>query len=134
MRNQKALESIQNKAARFATRDYSRESSVSAMKTQLGWPSLQSRRTYRDLTMWYKIHYGLVRIVFPPVVTLATRQTRHGHELSYVQILPRVDCFKYSYFVRTIPAWNVAPDNAVYAASVTTFQRLVLAQIGSRQP
>lgn len=39
-----ALEGVQNRAARFIVRDYSRHSSVSAMKTRLGLELLQSRR------------------------------------------------------------------------------------------
>ena len=59
------IESIQRRAARFVRGDYSRTSSVSSITRELGWASLQSRRTVHDLTLFYKIHSGAVIIQFP---------------------------------------------------------------------
>ena len=52
-------------AAHFVNSDYSRQSSVSSMLTDLNWPSLQSRRRICDLGMFYKIHRGQVNFSVP---------------------------------------------------------------------
>ena len=56
------LESIQNRSARFVCNNYSWESSVSAMKNELGWLNLAERRREIRLTMLLKIVHGLVEI------------------------------------------------------------------------
>ena len=45
--------------------------SVTALKKDLNWPTLQKRRNTSGLIMWYKVHFGLVAINFPPVVLTA---------------------------------------------------------------
>ena len=47
------IESIQRRAARFVRGDYSRTSSVSSITRELGWASLQSRRTVHDLLHYF---------------------------------------------------------------------------------
>ena len=49
------LEKVQNAAARFITNTYGKDTSVTALKDQLGWPSLQERRRNRRLNCLYKI-------------------------------------------------------------------------------
>ena len=51
------LEKIQRRAAQWVLSDYRRQSSVTAMLTQLGWPTLLNRLTSR-LTFLYKIIHG----------------------------------------------------------------------------
>ena len=56
------VEAVQRRAARFATGDYQRTSSVTAMLQQLQWQTLQSRRAYAQTVMMYRIVYNLVDI------------------------------------------------------------------------
>ena len=110
------LESVQNKAARFVCRDYSRTTSVSGLKSSLKWDSLESRRNTKDCVMWYKVHNHLVHMKFPTAVTQKPRIGRHDHQLAYLHISPRIDAYKYSCFVRAIPMWNGLPAAAVHGA------------------
>ena len=52
-RNMNNIESIPRGAARFVSSDYDRTSSVTSMIKELGWSSLQSRRTLHDLTRFF---------------------------------------------------------------------------------
>ena len=95
------IESIQRRAARFVRGDYSRTSSVSSITRELGWASLQSRRTVHDLTLFYKIHSGAVIIQFPPELVSTVRRTRAGqqHNRTFIHPCTSVDSYKYSFFV-----------------------------------
>ena len=63
--------------------------------------------------MWYKVHNHLVHMKFPKAVTQKPRLGRHDHQLAYLHISPRIDAYKYLYFVRAIPTWNGLPAAAV---------------------
>ena len=49
------IEKVQRRAARWVTNDYSSYSSVTDMLSNLGWRSLENRRTDTRLAMFYKI-------------------------------------------------------------------------------
>ena len=59
------VESIQRRAARFVCNDYCRSSSLNTMLSNLGRQDLETRRRIADLTMFFKIEMGNVRISFP---------------------------------------------------------------------
>ena len=128
------LESVQNKAARFVTRNYSRYSSVTNIKQQLNWPPLYQRRQARDCIMWYKIHHNLVNLPFPVQMVSKPRLGRLDHHYAYLQLTPRVDAYKHSFFVRTIPQWNSLPSCVVSAPSLQIFKRLVLSHFCGLNP
>ena len=117
------IESIQRRAARFVRGDYSRTSSVSSITRELGWASLQSRRTVHDLTLFYKIHSGAVIIQFPPELVSTVRRTRASqqHNRTFIHPCTSVDFYKYSFFVRTVPYWNSLPPSVINANSTTSF-------------
>ena len=54
------IEKVQRRAARWVLNDYSSYSSVTDMLSNLGWRSLENRRTDTCFAMFYKIVYGLV--------------------------------------------------------------------------
>ena len=56
------LEAVQCRSARWATRDYQRNSSVTQMLQVLNWRTLEQRRINSQLTLMYKITYDLVAI------------------------------------------------------------------------
>ena len=126
------LESVQNKAARFVCRDYSRTTSVSQLKTSLKWDPLEARRKAKDCVMRYKVHNHLVHLTFPTTVTPKPRLGRHDHQLAYRHLSPRIDAYKHSFFVRTIPMWNGLPATTVATPTLQAFQRLALAHFRSQ--
>jgi len=78
-------ESVQNRAARFTTGDYRRTSSVTAMKEQLHWQTLQQRRHQAKVTMLYKVRNGLVAVPAEQYLISSARTTR-GNQYKYMHI------------------------------------------------
>ena len=56
------LESVQQRAARWATRDYRYTSSATSMLQDLNWRTLDQRRIDSRLIMMYKVTHDLVAI------------------------------------------------------------------------
>ena len=59
------VESVQRRAARFVCNDYCHSSSVNTMLSNLGRQDLETCRKITDLTLFFKIKTGNVRISFP---------------------------------------------------------------------
>ena len=121
-----SLDAVQRQAARFVTSNYDRYASVSQMLQELNWDSLAIRRSVHQCTMFYKIRNNFVNIPFPSCIIPATRLGRNTNIFAYQLIQARVNTFKYSFFVRTIPLWNKLPTSVVSAASVHQFQSMAL--------
>ena len=128
------IEAIQRQAARFVSNNYERTASVTDMLKILEWESLATRRLLNQCSMFYKIHFSLVNIPFPSCVIPATRQGRANNILSFNIIQSRVNTYKYSFFVRTIPIWNRLPTTVVQASSIKQFQTLALPVLREMQP
>ena len=56
------LEMVQRRAVRFVKSDYSRTSTVTAMRQNLGWDTLQQRRDQARLSMVFRITHQQVDI------------------------------------------------------------------------
>ena len=121
-RNINALEKVQRRAARFAFRDYSRDSSVNQMLTELQWPLLADRRENHRLSFMFKATRGLISIALNNYITIAGRTTRHKHNLHFDHLYARTDVYKYSFFPRTIPAWNRLSRDIIDSGSLMTFK------------
>jgi hypothetical protein len=117
-----ALEAVQRQAARFVCNNYERTASVTQMLQRLEWDSLATRRLLNQCAMFFKIHHGLVNITFPIVVTPHVRPGRTTNTLSYQPIRSRVNTYRYSFFVRTIPIWNGLPQPVISAETGSQFQ------------
>ena len=104
--NKKKIEMVQRRAARYVNNDYQPTSSVSNMLQNLGWPSLQDRRKVRRLVLFFKIHNGLAAIDTNRYLKPMNRESRHTHEMSYKVPPSKTDYHMYSFFPRTIRAWN----------------------------
>ena len=114
--------------ARFVNSYYSRYSSVSAMLTDLTWPSLQSRHRICDLGMFYEIHRGQVNISHPYDLTsvpAVCSRTRASHDLKFRLPFSSVDAYKHSFPVRSIPVRNALSADVVRSASYPEFIRRV---------
>ena len=119
------VESVQRRAARFVCNDYCRSSNVNTMLSNLGWQDLETRRKITDLTMFFKIKTGNVRISFPndlrevhrPYLTRGSAQ----HPFQFQRYSSTINAHKYSFFVRTVPAWNALSPVSVSADSFAVF-------------
>lgn len=123
------IEMVQRRAARFVLNDYSRFSHVTPMIEHLGWDSLEDRRLLFQTTMFYKILMGHVGISFPPEVHEITRATRLLNSRPFQQIRVSNDVYKFSFYPRTIVAWNNLP---IYEdVNINNFKTIALAAIKS---
>ena len=84
------LKKIQRGAACFVKNDYSCYSSVSNMLNHLFWPTLEQRRKYIKLVMFFKIIHGLVNISIPLTFSPFNSITR-GHHSRYTLPSIRTD-------------------------------------------
>ena len=57
--------------------------------------------------MFYKIHYGLVDITLPQIIRPNPRPGRGQHQLRYHHLQTNLDVYRYSFFPRIIPVWNM---------------------------
>ena len=75
------LEAMQHRAARFATGDWRRRSSVTAMLQEFQWQSLQERRTRSKIIIFHRIINGQMAVPHSHLSTpspYATRNTTAG--------------------------------------------------------
>ena len=85
------------------------------------------RRTNRRLTIFHKAingHLALPTGNLQPVL----RRTRHLNSKAYNTIHTSKDCYKYSFFPRTIKYWNSLPDKI---ATIKEPQKFKLALINA---
>ena len=88
------IEMVQRRAARWTLGRFSSYDSVSGMLDELGWRSLEGRRTHARLCLFYKIVHGLVAVPLPPYVLHSQILTRHSnsYSLSFSQTNPYSCC------------------------------------------
>ena len=118
-------ERAQRRAARFVTGDYKREweSSVTTMIHNLGWKTLEEWRAASRLTLMCKIINNLVDIdIKNTPLQLLNTQTRRSLPLTYQNLRPNKNCYKYSFFSRTIPEWNSLPVSVRTSNSLNIFK------------
>ena len=87
------VEMVQRRAIRWTLNDYSPYS----VQYQLGWRSLEQRRSDARLIMPYKIINGHVAVPLPSYFQQPTRMTRHSHPLALRQIHTSFDFYMYKY-------------------------------------
>ena len=115
------IEKVQRRAARWVSNDYSSYSSVTDMLSNLGWRSLENRRTDTRLAMFYKIVYGLVAIPLPSYFEHPEVYTRHMHSLSYrfTHLSVTINT-PFSPF--SIVLWNKLPADLVLVHDLDSFK------------
>ena len=97
---QPQLEMVQRCAARFVCNRYRQTSSVTNMMAGLDWNPLINRRRAFRLSMFYKMHSGLVAI--HPTLYLTPRQYHTSHKYPH----SRIDQHAFSFFPNTVRLWN----------------------------
>ena len=115
------IEAVQRRAARFATGDYSRYSSVTTMLQNLNWQSLQARRDRARIIMMYRIINNLVDIPSDTYLRASSLRTR-GHSLRFLVPHSKTTVHKNSFFPHAIRLWNALPCEAVEAKTLDRFK------------
>ena len=116
------LEKVQCRAARYIFNDYSSFHSVSAMLNQLNWPSLETRRDYLKIIMFYKIIKGLVDITPSYDLTSVLNVTR-GHSYRFHVTSSRINCHLFSFIPAATRLWNSLPSHMVEVNSLELFRK-----------
>ena len=117
------IERVQNRAARFTLNKphydpMYREASVTEMKKELGWPTLQQRRKQSKVTFMYKIEHDLVAIPSNLHPTPADERVRLRCPHRLHQPTSRVGVHSNSFLVSTIKLVNEVPHNIYGAPSL----------------
>ena len=116
---QEELEKVQNRAARFVTRNYTctfEEGSMTGILEQLKWESLKKRRTDNRLILLYKGLKGKARI---PTDDPKTRRCRNSHSKAFQLPSASIEAYKCSFFPQTIRDWNDLPDSLFSTAEMS---------------
>ena len=130
---QEELESVQKRAARFVTGNYSYETgSMTGILGQLKWESPKKRRKGNRLILLYKGLEGKASIPTYDLIP-KTRRARNQHSMVFQTPIANTDVYKSSFFSQTIRDWNALPDSLIASAEdaedcVAMFTSLVRAR------
>ena len=130
---QEELEKVQNRVARFVTRNYVYETgSMTGILGQLKWESLKKRRKDNRLILLYNGLKCKARIPTDDLIP-KTRRGRNQHSLAFQIPSASKDVYKYSFFPQTIGDWNDLPESLIFSSelsddSVSKFTSLVRAR------
>jgi hypothetical protein len=116
----KNIEMVQRRAARYVTRRYVRDDSVTDMISELSWETLEQRRAKARVIMGYRTIHKLVSIPDTQLIPI-TVNTR-GHPMKFRQIAARTNYYQGSFFPSFIPLWNSLPEKVMSAASIEDFK------------
>ena len=117
------LENIQRRAALICTGGMRRTES-SKMLQLLNWPSLEDRRKYQKLLMFFKLANNMA----PSYLTqnlqrkLTGRNLRNNSDNMYFVPKTRLSCYKDSFFPSTTKKWNTLPDYIKNSSSLKQFK------------
>jgi hypothetical protein len=85
--------------------------------------TLEERREYISLIECYKTVFDLNGVKFNEVFEFKKSQkTRANHKYSLYIKLGRINCYKNSFFIRIVSAWNSLPQHVVEAGSLAVFK------------
>ena len=116
------------RAAHFCLNDYtSREvGCVSEMLKQLHLKQQITRRTNRRLTILHKAIYGHLSLPVNNLFQPVQRLSRDLSNKAFNTIHVSKNCYKYSYFHRTIRDWNSLPDAIVNISKPQHFKQALI--------
>lgn len=120
------LEKIQKMALRFVFNSYNRNVSSYALRARAQLETLESRRRTNRLKFLFLVCNNFLKIAPENYITFFNpRSTRHRNCRSIKDYMCRNDCFKFSFFPRTIREWNELPAEATSSSSVDSFLRFL---------
>ena len=118
-----SLDRVQRKVSRFCSNNYHPTASVTAMLNELGWSSLEARRTLTRITLLHKMSRHLIDIDVDLYLQPHTeRRTRGSHNYKYRLDKATKNVYFYSFFPRTIRQWNSLPSDIVDENSLDIFK------------
>lgn len=117
-----ALESIQNRAARFVFSNYSRHSSVTAMKKSLNLPDLSLRRKCSRLSLFHKIFHHNPILKEQLFTNPSYISSRLDHGLKVGVPSSRTNLYHDSFIPRTSRDWNHLPAAIASITDVNNFK------------
>ncbi|XP_072033080.1 uncharacterized protein [Amphiura filiformis] len=120
-----SIEKIQRRAVRFITGNYQREASVTAMRLDIGLPTLEDRRKQSRLVTMYKILNHQVAVPLPDYITPKGRATRSQHQHRFTRLSTSTDSYKYSFFPRTMKDWDELPHSTIELPTLEQFKEAV---------
>ena len=120
------IERVQNRAARFVSKTYGRDTSISAILNNLKWTPLQERRKCHRLTCLYKILNGHLDLDCGSLLEPKPNRSRRGHTQQFQQQHTNSDSFRNSFFIRTINQWNGLLPATINQPSESTFRNALL--------
>lgn len=115
------LESIQNRATRFITAQYSYNVSITSLKNSLDLPSLASRRIISRLCLLHAFYYH-PRSRSALLITPTRTSSRLSHSHPIARIKGRTSSTSSSFFPHAITLWNALPDSIVSCTDRKTFR------------
>ena len=115
---------IQRRAARFVKNNYVKEKgTVTNLLKELGWPSLEHRRKYHRLDLFYKTKTGKTALQIPDQLNRPmSRPTRAMDSTWLIRSITKGDNYAQSYFPRTIRDWNNLPRHIRHCTTGSTFK------------
>ena len=102
-------ESVKRRATRFVFNDFRRQSHVSDMLRDLNWKTLEDRRTIYRLNLLHKWDHSIVAINIDEHYTnheIRNITTRKTSSISFAHPTARMNCYRYSFILRTVAEWN----------------------------
>ena len=126
----KILEQVQRRAAIYGYNDYTTctPGCVTSMVKDIGWESLEDRRSIARLSLLYKMHHGLVDVDTSSYLQQGDSRTRGRRGFFQERINNEV--YFNSFFPRSIREWNNLPGDITAATSLEEFR----ASLTSRLP
>lgn len=115
------LENVQKRAIQFIYNDF-RRSSVRGLQARANLTPLAERNRSSRLKFLYQLIKGHYNVNVSEWISFSSGySTRQRHELTITPFRSRNDCFKYSFFPRTVTDWNNLSSTIVRAHSFSAF-------------
>ena len=118
------LDKIQNEAARIAT-GATALVSIQDLHNEVGWKSLQTRRTNHKLSLFFKMQHDLtppyLTNIVPPSVSETSRYPL-GNADDYATIQCKTQYHHSSFLPSVVREWNNLPQQAKQINSLTSFK------------
>ena len=108
------IEKVLRRASRIALGRRKQEMAYEDRCKILEWNSLERRREFLSLVECYKIVFNLNGLNFSDYFELCkSTKTRSNHQYKTQTKLAKLNCYKYSFFVKIIKFWNDLSSNII---------------------
>lgn len=120
-----AVESIQNRSARFILSNYHRTASVTSMKSSLSLPDLSLRRKISRLCLFHKIYYSNPALRQALFLEPSYISSRVDHDLKVGIPHCSTSTFNASFLPQTSIDWNRLPAHIVSITNTVYFKNAI---------